>query len=744
MRVAFTSEAARTAAEAVALAAVGTPALAGVVERFQIGRRHALDGYVRAELRFPLGVAAETATHLLADLAGALVRVRGPAVRDVLLFEVVGRADGITHFIELPGNRLEHGQAMLHASVPGLRIAVVEATPFSPAAAIELGLSDPVQPIRVDAAEAVSRSVLAAFQPLRAGEELRLVWIVANGGHGGLAAPTSANRQVDAALKLKQSHRLCWVVGRVGAVAHDRPRARQLVGRAVAALQSVSTAAVRLERRPISEAIAVKRMSARSVPSLHFPALLNARELATVIGWPLESASVPGLELVLGRPMPPSPLLPSRGRPVGIATYPGRERRIAQPYEAVTRHSWLVGPTGSGKSVLLVNQVLADLVAPGRRAVVLLDMKSDAVDAVLERFPPERNADLVVLDVRSHRPIGLNPLADADRHPEVAADQLFGIFKRLWHLDGAPRTSDLLHASLLTLAHHPGATVVDLAPLLTNAHFRASVTAQYADDPVLGVFWSSFAAMSQAERAQVVAPLLTRIRQVLMRSDLRVLLGQSQSALDLGNVINNSKVLLVPLAAGVIGTESAALLAAFLLSGLWSAAQARAAIPADRRRPASVFIDEWQVASSGVTDMTEVLSLARGYGVGFTLANQSPAQLPPSLAQAVAVNCRTKIVFATSATDASTLAKDVGVASADIQGLGRYEVIASVALGSGAAPPVSVKTQPLDAATRSAAELRRASADLHGRPRGVVEAEIRQRHQLESPTGEPGIRRRPS
>ncbi len=746
------SEAVRTIAELVSAAAL-TAATAGVLRDSQ---RRRTKSYVRAEIRFPADVKIDAVTHLLGDLASALPPVRGPFDRDVVGLEVVATHTGIRHFLEAPRARYEHILPLVFAAIPGASLSVVDAGDQqpSPTLAIELGLSDPCELIRTDNAAAVNRSLLAALQPLRANEELRLVWLLANGrqGSAGPAIIASALRRASLAndrgatdaLKAKQDVPLCWAVGRVGAIAADVGRARQLVARVTAVLGSVATLHAHIERRRVSERVAARRMVERATPVLEFPALFNVRELSAIVAWPINGAAVPGIDLATGRAMPPSPNLPIDGRALGRANYPGRERTVAQPLSDTTRHTWIVGASGSGKSVLLARQALSEISAPMKRGVVLFDMKSDTVDSVLERFPRHRDDDLIVLDVRSDRPIGLNPLDGATSRPEFVADQLFAIFKRLWKLESAPRTCDLLYACLLTLAYNTGSTVVDLGPLLTNPRFRSEIVRRHQDDPVLGAFWASFEAMSVGERSQVVSPLLTRVRQVLLRPDLRVLLGQSRSALDLNRVLNQGKVLLVPLSSGVIGTESAALLSALLLSSLWTATQARAALPLANRRPVSVFIDEWQIASSGVTDMAEVLSLARGYGVGFTLANQSPQQLSPALRDAVATNCRTKICFGTSAGDATLLAKELGggVRPDDVSGLGRYEALASVALGDATAPPVTVQTQGLPDGSRDPRALRRQSADRFGRPRDEVEADIRHRHAMESPVGTPGVRRR--
>lgn len=750
---------ASSSADVVAVALAGGAALAAALEVRRRAQEQRLDTYRCLELRFSADAVAPAVADVLAAVMPPRLAWAGVTGTDVLVFEALADETGIRHFITVPSGRVEHTTSQLHAALPGSRVR--DATPRAaptPTTATELMLTSSSLALRADVASS-SRAVLAALQPLRASEQLIVQWIAAplvavprqaaGDSLGALAVRALGVRRATARPaavmdRTKAGAPLVWALGRIGAVAEDVARARQLVARVRSAYQVLAAPGVRLVGRRLPGAVVRRRLMRRAVPITPFPTLLNMNELAAVIAWPVTSSPVPGVELTIGRLLPPSPALPRRGRVLGRAVYPGRERPVAQPFEATTHHSWVVGPTGSGKSVLLVSQALADIAAPGRRSVVVVDMKVDTADAVLARFPHEREDDLIVLDVTSDRPIGLNPLAGAHRRPELIADQLFAILRRLWHLEAAPRTSDLLYASLLTLAHEPGATIVDLAPLLTNPAYRARLTATHAEDPVLGAFWAQFAGFSDGERAQVIAPLLTRVRQVLLRSHLRVLLGQAEPAIDLARVLDGGHVLVVPMAAGVVGTDSAALLAALLLSDLWSAAQRRGVRPPERRHPAAIFVDEWQLASAGVVDMTEVFSLARGYGLAFTVANQSPSQLPPALRDAVFTNCRTKIAFGASASDAAVLARELGggVTPADVHGLGRFQAIASVALEHSTAPPVTIATDPLSPAHRSPVELRRQSAQRYGRPRNEVEAEMRRRYAVERSTVRPGVRRR--
>ena len=147
-----------------------------------------------------------------------------------------------------------------------------------------------------------------------------------------------------------------------------------------------------------------------------------------------------------------------------------------------------LGPTGSGKSTLLLNLITQDIAAG--RAVVVIEPKGDLIAEVLQRIPPSRVGDVVLLDpTDTARPVGLNPLALGGRSPELVADQLLGLFHALYIAHWGPRTHDILGASLLTLARLPGMTLAALPLLLTDAAFRRRVVPRWPGSP--GRSWVS-------------------------------------------------------------------------------------------------------------------------------------------------------------------------------------------------------------------------------------------------------------
>jgi hypothetical protein len=434
-----------------------------------------------------------------------------------------------------------------------------------------------------------------------------------------------------------------------------------------------------------------------------------------------------------------SPAIPTSGTVVADATFPGDRRPLALDLQGRLRHLQVLGPTGTGKSTRLVKMALQDLEAG--LSVVMLDPKGDLVQAVLERMPVKRRNDVIVLDpADTSQPVGLNPLQSVDAdHAEVVVENLVGLFKSLYRHSWGPRLDDILRAALLTLAGAKGTTLCEVPLILTDPGYRRRIVGRL-DDPVgLESFWGWYESISDAERQLAVGPVLNKVRAFTMRPRVRSIVGQSQPRLNLREVIENGKVLLVSLASGLLGDEAAALLGALVVSELWNATLARAAQHSDSRRPVMAYLDEWQNFLHLPTPMASVLAEARGMGLGMVLAHQHLGQLPTDVQHAVLANARSKVVFQLPAGDARLMAKELGdvLTDGDLQGLGAYEVAAQLFAAGTTQPVATGRTRSMTDATGSADDVRALSRQHYGRPREEVESELRKRQNrpVNAPTG---------
>src|SRR5438132_4813344 len=229
------------------------------------------------------------------------------------------------------------------------------------------------------------------------------------------------------------------------------------------------------------------------------------------------------------------------------------------------------------------------------RGVLVVEPSGDLVNDVLDRVPAHRMDDIVILDPTDEaRPVGLNVLAGADTAPELVVDQVVGIFHDLYRSSWGPRTDDILRSAILTLVGVPGMTLAEVPLLLTDADFRRRLVARIDDPIALGPFWAAYEAMSDAERAQAIGPVMNKLRAFLLRRRLRNVLGQSGPRLDLGRALAEGKILLVPLSKGLLGEEAAALIGSLVVAQVWQAVQERAALPQAERPVTFAYIDEFQ------------------------------------------------------------------------------------------------------------------------------------------------------
>jgi hypothetical protein len=389
------------------------------------------------------------------------------------------------------------------------------------------------------------------------------------------------------------------------------------------------------------------------------------------------------------------------------------------------QHLHVIGPTGVGKSTLLLNLIDQDMQAG--RSVVVIEPKGDLVRDVLERVPDHRLDDVVVIDPTDPQPVGLNPLATRGVANEVKTDQLLAVFKGLFAESWGPRLQDILTAGLLTLCRVPGMSLPALPLLFSDAGFRRQMVERLNDPLGLGPFWNWFEELSPAERGLVLAPVMNKLRAFLLRERLRRVIGQGQPRFDLRQLFTERKIVLVNASSGALGPESSGLLGSLVVSQLWQTALGRGSVAPEKRHPVMVVIDEFQNYLRLPTDLADVLAQARGLGVGLTLAHQHLSQLPHDIKAAVLANARSRVVFTSNHDDAGVLIKgDDRLQPADVMGLAKYEVYASLMAGSETTPYASARTLPAPPAVRSADEARARSRSQWGVPAGVVDAELEQ------------------
>jgi hypothetical protein len=444
--------------------------------------------------------------------------------------------------------------------------------------------------------------------------------------------------------------------------------------------------------------------------------LLSIPELAAIAHLPVDEAT-PGLQRAGAKAVPPPPGIATTGeaiKPIGLSDS-GHARPVGLHVADARHHMHILGATGSGKSELMARMILAD--AQAGRGVVVVDPKGDLISDILMRLPEQLGPKVVLFDADSRsRPPVINPLEGADKARSV--DNLVSIFSRIYASSWGPRTDDILRAGLLTLTALPGTpTLVDLPKLLTVPAFRQRACDQITDDILIG-FWAWYDSLTEANRAQVIAPLMNKVRGFLLRPFVRAAIAGGQSTVDMDEVLNTGGICLVRIARDALGMETARLVGSIVVARTWQAATRRAGVPQRKRHDCGLYIDECHNFLNLAYPLEDMLAEARGYRLSMTLAHQYLSQLPKELEEGISTNARSKIFFNASPEDAKRLARHTlpRLGDHDLSHLGVYHVAARLVLGGEEAPPFTAVTQKLPRAIPGRAKAIRQAAKINARP----------------------------
>ncbi|MCI0687380.1 MAG: type IV secretion system DNA-binding domain-containing protein, partial [Sporichthyaceae bacterium] len=510
-----------------------------------------------------------------------------------------------------------------------------------------------------------------------------------------------------------------WEVAIRYAVAHPDPRGADPAtlraglatrAHAIASAFGVHTARNRLRRTRLRHPARV--LAGRA---LRRGFVLSAAELAGIATLPTDLA-VPGLTRARAKPAPAPVDVPTGGRgtkTLGRAEVGGHA--VALAAADARHHIHLLGATGTGKSTLMCNLILDDVHA--HRGVVVIDPKGDLVLDVLDRLPAGVADRVILIDPDQNPGATLNPLAGADH--DLVTDNIVAIFSRIFARHWGPRIDDVLRVACLTLQRKPAATLTLVPPLLNDKQFRAPYTVDLDDPEGLRGFWEWYESTPPPVRAQVIGPVLARLRAFLLREFVRRTLGPPRSSFDMRRVLDGG-ILLARLPKGQIGEDTARLMGSFVLASAWQAATARTRQPQHRRRDACVYIDECHNFLNLPGSVADMLAEARGYGLSLVLAHQDLAQLPRETQLALSANARNKILFNCGPEDAHQLARHTlpELDEHDLSHLDAYTAAARLLVAGRETAAFTLHTNPSRPPLGNAQAIRAALADRSRRSSG--------------------------
>lgn len=383
---------------------------------------------------------------------------------------------------------------------------------------------------------------------------------------------------------------------------------------------------------------------------------------------------------------------------IGKCNFRGNERVFGVKTKDRRQHMYVVGKTGTGKTVLLKNIALQDIRAG--RGVAIIDPHGEFVEEVLAQIPPERTNDVIYFNpVDSEHPIGFNVLELSDpKYKHLVVSDLLGIFTKIWANVWSARMEYILQNCILALLDTPGTTLLGIPRLLVDKDYRQKIISN-VKDPVVKSFWvHEYEQWRDQFRNEAIVPIQNKVNQFLNTPFIRNIVGQSKSTMNIPWIMNEGKILLVNVSKGRIGEDNSALLGAMIITKVQLAAMERVRIPEEDRKDFYLYVDEFQ--NFATDSFASILSEARKYRLNLILAHQYVGQLVTDVStkvrDAVFGNVGTMLVFRVGAGDAEYLETEFSpeFLPADLINLPNYHIYLKLMVDGVTSRPFSAVTIP--------------------------------------------------
>ncbi|MFH1111608.1 MAG: type IV secretion system DNA-binding domain-containing protein [Patescibacteria group bacterium] len=411
--------------------------------------------------------------------------------------------------------------------------------------------------------------------------------------------------------------------------------------------------------------------------------------------------------------------------PFAETSYRNHNRRFGIKIADRRQHVYIVGKTGMGKSVVLENMIISDI--RNGHGLAVVDPHGDLVQKIVDIIPAHRINDVIYFNPADiDYPIAFNVLESVDpRYRHLVSSGLVGVFKKIWADSWGPRLEYILRNAILSLLEYPGSTLLGITRILVDKKYRRKVL-EKVTDPVVRSFWlDEYDNYNEKFRVEAVSPIQNKIGQFLSSSVIRNIVGQPKSSIDVRDIMDNEKILLLDLAKGKMGEDNSALLGAMMITKLQLAAMSRIDIPESHRRDFFLYVDEFQ---NFITEsFANILSEARKYRLNLILAHQYIEQLGDVVKAAVFGNVGTIICFRVGAEDAEFLEKEFEpiFVQNDLVNLPRFNIYLKLMIDGVTSDPFSARTlPPIAQLTHNRDKIINVSRERYASKREVVEKKI--------------------
>ena len=417
----------------------------------------------------------------------------------------------------------------------------------------------------------------------------------------------------------------------------------------------------------------------------------------------------------------------------GITNFRNTRRRFGIKIDDRRRHFYVVGKTGMGKTEMLKNMAVQDIL--GQEGIGFVDPHGEAAEELLQFVPAERVKDVIYFNpADTDYPIAFNVMEDVhEEYRHLVASGLMSVFKKVWPDVWSARMEYILNNTVLALLEYPGATLLGINRMLVDVDYRQKVIDKLKD-PVVKAFWvQEYARYTQRYEVEATAAIQNKVGQFVSNPLIRNIVGQTHSSFDMREVMDGKKILILNLSKGRIGEDNSRLLGAMLITKIQLAAMSRVNVPENQRQDFFLYIDEFQNFASD--SFVNILSEARKYRLSLILSHQYIAQLDENESRvrgAVFGNVGTLVSFRVGAEDAEFLEKEFSpeFLAIDFVNLGKYVIYVKLMIDGVTGRPFSAETMPppvlpfASPEESNETEIIRLNREQYATPRQNVEDEI--------------------
>jgi len=470
---------------------------------------------------------------------------------------------------------------------------------------------------------------------------------------------------------------------------------------------------------------------------------LNTEELASIYHLPNFLVRTPGIRWLASKKSEPPTFISPDGVIIGRSNFRGEEKVIRISENDRRRHVYILGQTGTGKTTSMINMILSDI-KEGKGVCYIDPHGQDLVEHILPYIPKERADDVIVFAAAdTERPIGINLFtAKTQEQKDYVIQELIGMFYRLYDPGHqgivGPRFEHWFRNAALTLMAGPTpGTFIEVPRIFTDDEFLADKL-QYVTDPVVRSFFlKEMAETSDYHKSEMLGWFVGKWSAFMTNMTMRNIIGQTESAFDIRQIMDDQKILLINLAKGQVGEENMKLLGMMLIAKIQMSAMSRVDMPEDQRKDFYLYVDEFQ--NFATDSFSSILSEARKFRLCLTVGNQFIGQLTDDIKEAVFGNVGSLMCFRIGNDDAEYMAHQFEPVfnEQDLINLENYNSVTKILANSTPTRPFSMQgyNYPPGASKEIGDAIIQLSRLKYGRPRDIVDIEIQERMSIRESGG---------